>query len=65
MKSFTLVYRTGNRDNFQWNQASETYPTYEAAQADKDKMERQGNKALIHDTDQLNAIGMPDGYDCN
>lgn len=61
-KTFTVIYRTGGTANAQWKRVLERFSTREAAQACKAEVERTGRKALIHDTAQLERLGMPEGY---
>ena len=59
-KTFTVIYRTGGTENFKWHKVLTLHRTKETAMADVKRIEKQGYKALMFDTDKLNAIGMPD-----
>lgn len=60
-KTWTVIYRTGGTDNFQWHKA---LPVLSREEADTQKavLTRQGYIALIHRTDLLEAIGLPDTF---
>ena len=62
MKTYTVIYRTGGTHNFQWKKALPLASMQEAIVQKNDLM-RQGYPALIHRTDLLDSIGLPDTYD--
>lgn len=64
MKSYTVIYRTGGTENFQWKKCLPV-ATREKAFQDKAEIERMGYKSIVHDTDQINAIGLPETYDAS
>lgn len=61
MKSFTVIYRTGGKLNFQWKKCLPIANKAKAL-ADKAEIERMGYPALLFDTVQLEAIGLPETY---
>ena len=63
-KTFTVAFRMGGRENVTWNKTSAVDTVAEAIQL-KEGIEMGGRKALIFDTDQLNAVGLPVGWDAN
>lgn len=63
-KTFTVAFRTGGRENVTWKKTVAFLTRGEAVTA-KAGIEKGGRKALLFDTDQLNAIGLPVGWDAN
>lgn len=61
--TFTVIYRTGGTHNFKWHRTNETHHDYLAAVEFAKDIERQGYPTLIHKTDMLDAIGLPESYD--
>ena len=59
-KTYTVIYRTGGTENFKWHKVLTHFTDYESARKRALEIERQGYKTIIHDTDKLNTIGMPD-----
>ena len=62
MKTFTVVYRTGGKENTVWKR-SLPFTVRQDAERTKRQIEMAGRKALLFDTDQLNNRGMPEGWD--
>lgn len=60
MKTFTVIYKTGGTKRFHWHRMFESYRTYEDAQRKAFEITNMGYETLIHDTDLLNSIGVPD-----
>ena len=58
MTNYTVIYRTGGPERFEWRQCSPVSTFAEAASL-KDSIVRGGRRALIHRTSQLVAIGLP------
>lgn len=63
-KSYTVIYRTGGYLNFRWHKCLPV-ATWEKAQALAEEVRRQGYHALIHDTEALESIGLPETYGPN
>ena len=61
---YTVIYRMGGTENFSWHKA-EPVRGYAAACEGRDEIERGGRKALIHETDAINRIGLPETYGPN
>lgn len=59
---YTVFYRFGGSDRFEWRKTL-LIGTYAEMQAEAEKLERAGYKALIHDAALLHSIGMPDTWD--
>lgn len=62
MKSYTVIYRTGGTVNFEWKKCQPTADRA-AAYAMRNDIEKMGYKALVHDTNQLEIIGLPSTYE--
>lgn len=62
MKTYTVYYRTGGTDNFQWKRCS-AVATKEEAIASMQEIERGGRVAHYTYTHLLDSIGLPDTYD--
>ena len=60
--TFTVVYRTGGTENCTWRRTM-AYATREEARESAASVERMGYKALVHKTHEIDAIGMPEGWD--
>jgi hypothetical protein len=60
---YTVIYRTGGWLTGKWFKVLETYPILEAAGKCKAEIERMGYKALVHETEKLEALGMPEGWE--
>ncbi len=61
MKTYTVIYRTGGRQNFQWKKAIPVV-TYEEAFKMETELKTAGYHALIHDTEQIDRIGLPETF---
>jgi len=61
MKKYTVIYRTGGRDRFKWNQCFDLMTIEEANQA-AEQLRRMGYHSLIHRAEWLEKIGMPETY---
>lgn len=62
MNTFTVIYRTGGTKRCTWRRTTPVL-TREAANKRRDEVERMGYKAITHKTDELDRIGMPEGWD--
>lgn len=62
MKTFTVIYRVGGTHRCEWRKTPVCQTRQEANERVAD-LERAGYKALVHDTDRLTAVGMPEGWD--
>ena len=60
-KTYTVIYRTGVRENFRWHECAAS-PTHEAARKTADDLERMGYLTRIHPTDAIRSIGLPETY---
>jgi hypothetical protein len=60
-KTYTVVYRTGGTLRCEWHRVADT--SHAIALKDQAEIERMGYKALIFDTEQLNAVGLPEGWE--
>lgn len=60
---FTVIYRRGGPAACSWHRVSLTFPTREEANDLAAEIERMGYKALVHETRQLDLVGMPQGWD--
>ena len=61
MTSWTIIYRTGGTENFQWHK-SIAYLSKEEAAVSMKELERMGYAALMHTTRLLESIGLPETY---
>ncbi len=61
-RTYTIIYRTGGANNFQWHRI-DPLPTYREARAKEGEINQMGYTTLTHVTSELNSIGMPEGYD--
>jgi hypothetical protein len=59
-KSYTVIYKTGGTECYQWHKIYTSFATVESAIEKRKELERMGYESLIHDTMLLNAIGMPE-----
>ena len=62
MKTWTVAFRTGGKENCEWKKTVSFLLKSDALEA-KESIERGGRKALLFDTDLLNSIGLPVGWD--
>jgi hypothetical protein len=58
---FTVIYCVGGTASFEWRKCLPV-ATLGEANALKDAIERGGRKALVHRTDALEAIGLPETF---
>jgi hypothetical protein len=63
MKSFTTVYRIGGTARFEWRRCVPVATKAEALKQ-RDEIGNMGYKALVFDTQTLDAVGMPEGWSC-
>lgn len=63
--TYSVIYRQGGTERCRWNRVLETYSTREQAKSSADKIERQGYKTLIQRTVDLEAHGLPIGWDAS
>ena len=61
--SYTVIYRTGGTENCKCRRQNKNMLACGAARPLADDIERMGYKALIHRTADLDAHGMPEGWD--
>lgn len=62
MLTWTVAFRTGGTENCEWKKTVSFLLKSDALEA-KEAIEKGGRKALLFDTDQLNANGLPVGWD--
>lgn len=62
LNTFTVIYRTGGPAMCAWHKCLAVLTMEEAIEMKRD-IERGGRKAIIHKTDELNALGMPEGWE--
>ena len=62
-KTYTVIYRVGGTKRFTWHRCFDSHTDFYNARLQADVLEHQGYKALIHNTAQLNAIGLPDTWE--
>lgn len=62
MVNYSVIYRVGGTERFEWRQCVPVATMQEAVSL-KDSLERSGYKAKIHRTSQLVAIGLPETYE--
>lgn len=60
-KEYSVYYRTGGTENFNWQKTFITY-TREEAIKEVERLEAMGFPARYAKTELLNAIGLPDNY---
>ena len=60
--TFTVIYRTGGTLRCRWHKTSPK-ALREDAQALAADLEKAGDKSLVHNTQLLNAIGLPEGWE--
>jgi hypothetical protein len=60
--SYTVIYRMGGRARCWWNRVFRTFDTKSDAETMRESIELMGYRALVHETDALNAAGMPEGW---
>jgi len=61
--TWTVVYRTGGTARCAWHRVLDSYPNETSARSKASEIERMGYRALVFITRQLDAIGMPEGWD--
>ena len=59
--SFTTIYRTGGTSRVTWRRCAPV-GTRAAAEVQADACEKAGYKALVFNTKQLDAVGLPTGW---
>lgn len=59
MKTYTLIYRSGGRENGRWNRTL-VVGTHAYCRTKAQQCETMGYPALVMTTDGLNALGLPD-----
>lgn len=62
MVNYTVIYRMGGTERFEWRSCVPVATMQEAVSL-KESIERGGRKALIHRTSQLAAIGLPETWE--
>ncbi len=60
MKTYTVIYRTGGTQNFEWHRVFTVFSDKSQAQAKQQELAAMGYPALIHDTKMLESVGMPE-----
>jgi hypothetical protein len=60
MKTFTVIFKTGGNLNYKWNRIFTRFANRELAQGKAKELNKMGYETLIHDTDMLNTVGMPE-----
>lgn len=61
-KTYTVIYRTGGTDNFKWHKVYERYINRDDARAKQADLNAAGYPALVHDTQLLDSVGMPETF---
>ena len=59
--SFTTIYRTGGTSRVTWRRCAPVL-SRAAAEVQADACEKAGYKALVFNTKQLDAVGLPTGW---
>ncbi len=62
MTTYAVVYRSGGTHNCHWRRVFGRYTTRESAGM-VESIERGGRKALVFTTAQLDAVGLPIGWE--
>jgi hypothetical protein len=60
---YSVIYRTGGTHRCEWRKLFSEYQTLEQANANIERIERQGYKAIKIKTDKIKLIGMPIGWE--
>lgn len=60
--TYTVIYRTGGTENFRWLKALPVATKVEAQEL-AISVRSYGRVAIVHRTDLLDAIGMPETFD--
>ena len=60
--TYSVIYRTGGTHRCEWRKLFDTCQTLEQANANVERLERMGYKALRFETDKLELIGLPIGW---
>ena len=63
--TYSVAYRTGGTAHCQWRRVYETFTTLEAANDCAARTERMGYKSNVYKTNELDAIGLPIGWDAS
>lgn len=61
--TYSVVYRTGGTQRCQWQKLFNTCQTIEQANANVERLERMGYKALRFETRVIDTIGLPIGWE--
>ena len=62
MRTFTVIYRVGGTENFEWRKST-PYRSAIEANSEADKVGKMGYKSLVFDTDLINSLGLPETYE--
>ena len=62
MQAYTVVYRTGGTENCEWKRTS-NFSSRDEADRVRAETERMGYRALVFTAHNIDAIGMPQGWD--
>lgn len=61
MKSYSVIYRIGGTDRFEWKRTFSK--SRKGAEKDANDIERMGYKTLVVDHEQSLRIGLPETYE--
>ena len=61
-REFTVIYRTGGTENFQWHKVATVFTSRLLACDKADELIKMGYPAIIHDADRLSSIGLPETF---
>jgi hypothetical protein len=61
--AYAIVYRTGGTKRCEWRKLFNVCQTLDQANANVERLERMGYKALRFETATLDAIGLPIGWE--
>ena len=59
--SYTVIYRIGGTERFEWRKCAPV-ATHDEAKQQREEIERMGYKALVHRSEYLATIGLPETY---
>ncbi len=62
MLTYTVVYRTGGTKNPEWK-ATIAFDVLQDAERTKRQIEMAGRKAIIFPTEELEKVGLPQGWE--
>jgi hypothetical protein len=62
-KTWTVYYRTGGTENFQWHRVGDVFASSDAARDKTEELRQMGYPAHYDRKDTIDAIGLPETFE--